>query len=413
MGMLPGHYLMRPKWKSKLGTTATILPPDQSFSLADGHLIGSSGGGPYVLNPTEDSILYTTSSGKIRRSNMCVHTKKRRSIAYAGQMDLRGFTPSVPTVKLLWSGYVQYGDSAQTSAINAFRTAAGQSKDTVLKANANSYMSDGLSRMKPDLTEVSVPNFLWEIGQISSLWRIWDARRSFLPNVAGAHLNLSFGWKPTIGDCLAMVSSVTSFQKKLHDWIDSVGKVVSKRVTIMSRTFNSSGALVGVPFSGGTTNWRGTLTGKVTAHIKYRPLPIKELIEVNRVLFGLLDSLGFELNPRILWEAVPFSFVVDWFIGIGKWLERLKIDTLELPIKLEDNFLQYKESVEVSSWVLDDSNFNYQHPIAYPGVTSHEEFFHRLPYLPEPGSYTSLGWHMPNTRQVILGLALGIQRIVK
>lgn len=35
-----------------------------------------------------------------------------------------------------------------------------------------------------------------------------------------------------------------------------------------------------------------------------------------------LDTLGFSLEniPSILWELVPYSFVVDWFFGIGQWL---------------------------------------------------------------------------------------------
>jgi hypothetical protein len=35
-----------------------------------------------------------------------------------------------------------------------------------------------------------------------------------------------------------------------------------------------------------------------------------------------LDRFGFGVGPSDFWEIIPFSFVVDWFVKIGNWLER-------------------------------------------------------------------------------------------
>lgn len=35
----------------------------------------------------------------------------------------------------------------------------------------------------------------------------------------------------------------------------------------------------------------------------------------------LADLVGLNFDPNIVWELVPFSFVVDWFLTVGKWLE--------------------------------------------------------------------------------------------
>lgn len=40
----------------------------------------------------------------------------------------------------------------------------------------------------------------------------------------------------------------------------------------------------------------------------------------NAQLLGLLDALGINLNPSIIWNAIPWSFVVDWVIGVGRYL---------------------------------------------------------------------------------------------
>jgi hypothetical protein len=41
----------------------------------------------------------------------------------------------------------------------------------------------------------------------------------------------------------------------------------------------------------------------------------------NAELLGLLDALGVNANPRIIWNAIPWSFVVDWVLGVGRYLE--------------------------------------------------------------------------------------------
>jgi hypothetical protein len=43
----------------------------------------------------------------------------------------------------------------------------------------------------------------------------WNPKRGFVPNVAGIHLNLLFGWKPTYGDLMNMLSAMSNYAKKI------------------------------------------------------------------------------------------------------------------------------------------------------------------------------------------------------
>jgi len=49
----------------------------------------------------------------------------------------------------------------------------------------------------------------------------------------------------------------------------------------------------------------------------------------NARLLTLLDSLGVNLNPQIIWNAIPWSFVIDWVISVGSWLGRQKSINME------------------------------------------------------------------------------------
>jgi hypothetical protein len=43
---------------------------------------------------------------------------------------------------------------------------------------------------------------------------------------------------------------------------------------------------------------------------------------------ALADYFGLQLNPAIIWNAIPWSFVVDWTIGVGQWLDQFSINNI-------------------------------------------------------------------------------------
>jgi hypothetical protein len=51
-------------------------------------------------------------------------------------------------------------------------------------------------------------------------------------------------------------------------------------------------------------------------------------VEHARIL-ALLDVLGVNLNPAIIWNAIPWTFLVDWLIGVSRWLDNRKTLNME------------------------------------------------------------------------------------
>jgi hypothetical protein len=37
-------------------------------------------------------------------------------------------------------------------------------------------------------------------------------------------------------------------------------------------------------------------------------------------MLALLDAFGVNLNPAIIWNAIPWTFVIDWFVDVSRWL---------------------------------------------------------------------------------------------
>lgn len=65
------------------------------------------------------------------------------------------------------------------------------------------------------------------------------------------------------------------------------------------------------------------------------------------LLGAYLDKLGVNWNPEIIWDLIPFSFVVDWFVGIGDWLGSLKRSNLNSAVTILD--LCYSNKTVVTS----------------------------------------------------------------
>lgn len=397
--------------KSRSNNRTVTVPASEDRLIATDALLATYGGGVITNHVESESIGYSVRNpARPGAANFCVHKHVYEDYLYTGPLIQKFQTAASPTKYSRYTGYVSWSKTAhayaQAAADAAFNT---QIEGGYLASNGKSLIALGYEEMKPDLTEVSVPNFLLDIGQVTSLFRLWSKRRSVISNVAGANLNYNFGWKPTIGDVQGIIGAVTGFHDKIKAWNDSIGTVVTKRTTMYRNSVSKSGTLSATPFSTGTTGWQGNLTQTVTAHIAYRPQPIREMVELEKKIRYYMDSLGFELNPAIVWDKIPFSFVLDWFFPIGTLLESIKIDTLALPFVLVDSYLQYKETRFVSSWVRDAGNSNYQ-PLTYPGSGSLVKYFQRYPILPEMANLLSLGWKLPNFKQIGYALSLGLNR---
>jgi hypothetical protein len=69
---------------------------------------------------------------------------------------------------------------------------------------------------------------------------------------------------------------------------------------------------------------------------------LSEFQRENAAILGLADALGVNLNPAILWNALPWSFVVDWVIDVSRWLDQFKVGNLE-PVTVIHRYLWSSE----------------------------------------------------------------------
>lgn len=130
----------------------------------------------------------------------------------------------------------------------------------------------------------------------------------------GAWLEYRYGWKPLIFDCESAMEEIRrNAEKNKRQRLvarSSCSRSYTKKVVFNRVNFGtwpylaSSGTAVG--------------SGQIDAHAGV----IYETVLSHDPRKALVTSLGLLPKdvPSTIWEVIPYSFVVDWFVGVGDWI---------------------------------------------------------------------------------------------
>lgn len=128
-------------------------------------------------------------------------------------------------------------------------------------------------------------------------------------NVPDRWLELQYGWKPLLSDVYGATKALTE-RKDKGDWRVTV-KVTKSQNDTYVRNIIPNGAL---------TN--GFDAGQCKARLMRSVFVRLDALPQNEALISLA-SLGVTNPLSVAWELVPWSFVVDWALPIGSYLESL------------------------------------------------------------------------------------------
>lgn len=131
----------------------------------------------------------------------------------------------------------------------------------------------------------------------------YNARRN-AKDIGGAWLEYWFGWAPTINDVNTALDVIQKVPKKLH--YNVVGTAVDE-VRLRDDSPRSQ--------PGGT--WT-----RHTVNVRVDTRMIGEVSITNPSL-RLAHDLGFTNPGKIIYEIIPFSWLLDWVVPIGGFLDQI------------------------------------------------------------------------------------------
>lgn len=253
--------------------------------------------------------------------------------------------------------------------------------------------------------------------------------REMTRGAADNYLQLEFNILPTISDISGIATALSRTERRINDMIVRQGRLQSKHFTryltaptyvdsIGSYTLNTGQFSGTSPVPGYSSMYNAPdHTWKVVRSVSEVSPTFHAEIEYNYYftrfqtehaqLLGLLDALGVNLNPAIIWNAIPWSFVVDWVVGVGRWLNDRAVLNMEPTVNIMRFLWSYKRERTIKYDVLSSSNPT-PRPRTYTRLPdTHETSYKRQVGLPSGDSLITSGL---SARELSLGLALAITR---
>lgn len=195
------------------------------------------------------------------------------------------------------------------------------------------------------LTSTSKETLMYILGGASDGWLQWK-----------------FNLVPLVSDLLGVYRAITSFKTRIDGLLKEEGRSVRRHCAfdlvlpefdtsaisglsttgVVFRTVQVPGC-PGLDYEGYVGNTYLTCelvdcrideTAKYHAEVQYR-FTFTDLQREYAHSLALLDALGVNLNPAIIWNAIPWSFVVDWVIGVSRWLNDNKVGNMDPRITIE------------------------------------------------------------------------------
>lgn len=122
---------------------------------------------------------------------------------------------------------------------------------------------------------------------------------------ASTWLEYTYGWKPLVSDIFTQAENLANYLTERQNVVRSARKSATTEV---DKTLYPS--TLGFP---GRVTKRLRIKRKTTVVVKYK-------IDGQP---SLLDQFGITNPALVAWELVPFSFVVDWILPVGNFIESL------------------------------------------------------------------------------------------
>lgn len=123
---------------------------------------------------------------------------------------------------------------------------------------------------------------------------------------ASAWLELQYGWKPLLADVYGAAETIAR-ERGDRPLINTIRKTAT-----VKRDHEASSYDTGVGYVT-TSLYRSAVNAKCSIAITY---------EIQNDALRLAGSVGLTDPALLAWELLPYSFVVDWFLPVGSWLER-------------------------------------------------------------------------------------------
>jgi hypothetical protein len=186
--------------------------------------------------------------------------------------------------------------------------------------------------------------------------------RNLLRKGADVYLQAEFNILPLLSDISAVSTAIRTVRNRLRQLVSHAGTPQKRYYTVnLLDRYTGASSQKAIPLPDYMVP-RNLLFGR---NVLYRSASFNAQMMYNYTLpswvtedslmAALLDSLGVNLNPRILWNAIPWSFVVDWLVNVNSWLDNWRTRNIEPVVNIRGFSWSFKVERYVQTYLGFDS----------------------------------------------------------
>lgn len=193
-----------------------------------------------------------------------------------------------------------------------------------------------LANSNPFRYEVSVPVMIAELVEAASLLKLASA--NWISLLGSQHLNYVFGWEATKRDIRDLTKITTSIEARIKEFNALISKGGSRRRVFLTESRAQGPEVVESIISNGFGSWDGRIKTKYETKVwgsvrwvpnRTSPIDLTKLTAFNEAALVCLDLRIPDAST--IWEAIPFSWLLDYFVNIGDVLQAVEDTDKVLP----------------------------------------------------------------------------------
>jgi hypothetical protein len=177
---------------------------------------------------------------------------------------------------------------------------------------------------------------------------------------ADVYLQWKFNVSPTLRDIAKGYNACKLVDKQLKKLVNDANKPIRRHYQRQitdnlgagTTTVENSGNSENFYWCGGTRYDRITEVGlrlfNATIDYSYK---LPSMTDAEMRMLALADFFGLNLNPQIIWNAIPWSFVADWTTGIGQWLDQFSVSNIRPVVFIRRYCASFNVQRTISSYL--------------------------------------------------------------
>lgn len=206
---------------------------------------------------------------------------------------------------------------------------------------------------------------LFELREVKTLASWFSKKWLRESSISDKYLSGTFGALPLYSDVKKLLNFISNFQNAVDRWNKAVDNGTTYNAHASREFYQESGEEVDHSeyylnssiIVDTEKRYKFSSVATVKTSVYYRP---SQRINDSDLLLVASKLLGFDNPSKIVWNLIPFSFLVDWFINISSVIDRwtlgqpvakYEVDSIGHSVKKECNVeLFLKHSWRGQSW---------------------------------------------------------------